>query len=1596
MEDLNALNGETEFSLDDLTDIGVSAPKMDTQRSNKLVSAKIALLSSEPEQAIEDHLSMVSKMDSGIASPEGVAAMDEVMLQDQKKVEDAMSDFLLDPTLSDQTKTYSIDAAITKRMDSLNIDNVFASNKLEESLGELDTFSEELVQVDMAQVLDGIVNYRKRNQVRMNLEMLSNDKGTGEGAYDIFQAVMPYYEQAFMNNVNPDEGPDAFLALGSNKAAMRDVISSLPIAERDKVRDIAIDMINNNSEVALGGRNDFLRAQMLSSIFDDNYYTDTDKVIDNIVSVLDLLGVGSMLNSMSRASKGARAADFLKGRTPTPFPDFPQGTGMSFTTDLVPYSNQTANAIMRRVSPIAPLSLMTEANPKQARALLRAIEKDETGELAEAIGGGSLADVVADNYAPQTPRADGGVQPKLLSPDVDRVVSRDGAIYYSEEAKEGGRLVLQKAWNSAITPIAQANMSTFGKTPNGMRIQGVYSPREGAFIDAEQGLRQVAHALRDFGVTEDNLEILRLAKTGDYIPATREEAIGLKLLTQEAARTGQLTAELAQFVPNFKIRVNLDYQFNPTDIYDPKGFEIGNLFGVSLNFFDSQRQLMSNSRGTATRHLFDPMSLFTPSVTRGAVVGVDRSAAIERELIQVLVKEFAEPFQELPAIKQEQLLGVLKKQNHDERFFSPAELGAEGLTPEDVKIIQGFRVINDHLWRLENTDLKRTFSSQGIKVVEGENLTLYAKPVNQQNVPNNTVMYDADSDKVIRMTNNTRQSIVDSASEIGTLVRAMRVGPDVVTHVVTMNKSEGSYMRAFNRSDNVLNYTQGHFSVKYDANYFLTKAVFDNNGNFLFEKAVATARNTSDAERKLEAIRRADPDEADFFYLDAEKQRELSNYQARGDKYKDGNASMKENFEADIALSSRRSAQKFRGERLQDASGIREELATDENVLGPVDSLVTSVRSVSQRTAMRPYIEAIKSRYMQRFSGILPKGKTGEAMFPSNLDEIGRVGQSDEKLTTDARTVWEYINFLENNYINDADELVKSGINMVAKIMAGKGGKIGDWVEEGGLSLSTNINASSAANGIAFKLLIAANPLRQLLVQGHQAVQLQAVFPKYYYSKMLPDVLEMTAMRLGATPADVAKASARSAEEIQARFLAYMDSGFPSSIDKQSMVDKSLASITEYSDVVKGQGAGKKILRGGSEIFRLMRVVGFDIGEELTMMSSWVAHYDKEATAVGKALLDNTQLEKVAADARNFTGNMNRAGDFPYNHNALKSPMQFAQVTHKFILQMTTNQTLTKPEKAKLAAFNLLTYGVHAKIAGIVLGTALGATLPDWAKDTIRHGSEATAINGMMGTDIDFKSFSPIDSGFTNTIGELWRGGFDELYSKSPSASLFVGDNARISNFFRQTIDMMHAPDSYDTPTQFLALLEQGLSLMSGVSNAFKSAHMLSAEEAFNRIGSTTDRDYTKLEAIFQAAGFPTRDSTNKSSLGWEGYKASEVFKKDINTLYKNVRVRMKNRGIVDNSANFLTEGMQMMWLSFPTGSTAHTEARRIFSDNLRRDMKDSTDISVVRGIKKNFAYFEYSENLERINRANDLDEEQKQYLIQALEQFEEMSKEIK
>lgn len=230
-----------------------------------------------------------------------------------------------------------------------------------------------------------------------------------------------------------------------------------------------------------------------------------------------------------------------------------------------------------------------------------------------------------------------------------------------------------------------------------------------------------------------------------------------------------------------------------------------------------------------------------------------------------------------------------------------------------------------------------------------------------------------------------------------------------------------------------------------------------------------------------------------------------------------------------------------------------------------MDSLIRSARNTSARVGMRDYLEATKARAMSQYGHMFPKDQYGRPQFPSSSKDI-KSGVVSSKEAADARTTVEYINSLENGYINGIDETVKAGFRMIADVLGEKGLGKGEQVA----NFAAKFGPSSAARGTAFTLYLALNPLRQFIVQSHQAVQLLALSPRYAAGRMAGDtalMLEMAASK-GKIPKGQAKLLGRSEEELKEMFEAFDKSGLFASIDKSNLIRGTLAEAADSSAVV--------------------------------------------------------------------------------------------------------------------------------------------------------------------------------------------------------------------------------------------------------------------------------------------------------------------------------------------------------------------------------------------------------------------------------------------
>jgi len=140
----------------------------------------------------------------------------------------------------------------------------------------------------------------------------------------------------------------------------------------------------------------------------------------------------------------------------------------------------------------------------------------------------------------------------------------------------------------------------------------------------------------------------------------------------------------------------------------------------------------------------------------------------------------------------------------------------------------------------------------------------------------------------------------------------------------------------------------------------------------------------------------------------------------------------------DLNASRGRIAQKQRGKLLEDAAGINH-LGDGTYIVNPVESAIRASKSISGRTVNRPMLEAARAKFLYDFAEVSPSNGMGGRSFPSSVAQIGAKGEHNSKLTADARTAWEHINYLENGYINSVDDFVKGMMNAGAQMLGEAG-----------------------------------------------------------------------------------------------------------------------------------------------------------------------------------------------------------------------------------------------------------------------------------------------------------------------------------------------------------------------------------------------------------------------------------------------------------------------------------------------------------------------------------------------------------------------------
>lgn len=1298
-------------------------------------------------------------------------------------------------------------------------------------------------------------------QASINGYAANRDQTTLDKAVDIVEILIPFTEWININQFANSMGVEEGTLMGGQKQALIDAMKKMPIDKRAELLGVMFSYIEAHGAVVLPDGNDIASLDLLEKMFLDGEYSDIERYADNVFSVLDVAGVfGAVAGFVTKGGKGV--------------------------------SKAKKAATLNETKPTSPSQVVKEVNPEKARVMHETVAQDDTGEAAEALYGTTKEEAMAKDLLPE-PEINGDIMPHKVQQatpqfeeDVAIAAARNkdasSALTDAEFARVRERIAADL--NDIEGMQLHGNSVTMKLQDNGFtRFSMMYRPTDAGFSSVEEALSKGKFAFRQYGLTDKDFVVLR--RTPDGWARTDE------VFEEMAATAREVQRERKKKIPEwaketqYALSIDYEYKFRPQDLQSVDVLDTTRFFGIPVNLASRADVGFGKAgQGSITQHFIPPNELFDTRITGPAAVAVDNAAALKK-LYTETFNGFSQAYAGLKADRRAKVRSYIEEANFEGLPFDPVDLKARGFNDNEVDILREWRRGNDTLYHSTNYDLVKTLQNRGYKVFvdEANDTKLIGKPLSRNSISSNTSYYDHATGE-IKTAAESPQALDEFYEGGGTFVKLrepVQVDGEWVDVVKSIESPTGGYLRALGENEKVLSYRNGYYPVRYDASFYIQKVVTRPDGT-TFTKTLASAKNKQDANDLVAKMKAADPD---------------SNYD-----WIDVSADRTNDFSEEawsLGVSSGLSAQKIRGQRLIDAASDLHQ-AGRSNLHDPLEAVSMQIQSLSQRVAMRDVLDTLKARWVETYAddlGIKPD-RFGNVGFPSSVDQIKKSAGVDSQTVADARDLFNYVYHLENGYINTIDDGLKAAINGAAEALGSTGlRKAEDLGRAAG-----RVNPSSEAKGIVFNAYLALNPLRQLIIQGHQNVQLAAIAPGYLAGPIFSDYNKLRKALMGVEDAEGAEMLA----ELQR-------TGLLEAVDTNNMIRRELTKLADVTATQKAAAlAGKPI--------EYSRRVGFDVAEQSVLVNAWLAqrHLMKKS---GRKLTRRA-YDEVHAKARAFTYSMNKAGEMPYNQNTMAVVAQFLQVPHKAVLQPFLSRDLTRQQKLQLLGFNTLMYGVPTGLTGYLYQNME----PGVVRDGLEHGFEdvllTKSLSALTGEEqqIDWGDLAPANiAPLGDFFVSLATTNVGEIAANTPAGSLLMGQNPRLSDAVKTVARYFHVMDDYDDPALQTTLTDVAtsfLSISSGYSNAFKARYAYQVGDKISSSGTISDEDVTKFEAAMQAAGFRTKLENARFKIQQDLYDGASFKDSDVSQWYSELKRQITRRGQspmeIDTAARIMAEGMRV------------------------------------------------------------------------------------
>lgn len=1462
----------------------VTSPK-----SVKTAAATSALLSGSLEEAVQYFNQVIGKDMNG----EGAEALENlqgtVKGEAQKKNEELYADVMLSD-MPDDKKVGAVEKISDLNSDLYDPNLLWAQKSLAAD-SDFDTEEAAEQRSTLADTLDLVNKQRyERHQIH-NAAITKLDPDYSNAAVDFLAtSFLPFVEPFIVGEVYAefkrtlDEGNvDEFAYLaGNQKVEMIEAMRKMPHDKKAQFAEALANIISEHAGTPLTGQNDPAKMQLLEELITSGGYDGSDQLLDNAIELLDYTILGGVIaRSLRGLGKMGRSTEVLM-------------------------RDAARNAARGYADPQSAARIAQDTNPQLSRQLHSVVAEDETGEAAQALYGVNKDEALAQDLLPQVESVDGLVEYKVG--DLDLLVSKraidqldTGGIQYFDDERNFLIKKYTNMYENVNGMTARREMSQIGDNGDGVVANMTYGPAEGGFSSAESAINMAAFALRDLGIGEDAITLLQ-RKGNVYEPVKLSDAKAWETTKDLLDEQGIVNADINLYSKDYLVQVKGEMKFSDADADAFVGYSTKNNAIEYLGSASNSAPVVE-SISRIQNYALDPASMIDPRFVQSATRSVSRAAAIEKEILEY-GGAFAKGFEKLGKKEKMVVESVIKEANYKGLKYTNTQAAADGLNGKQMEVLADWKRTWDTIYALENSDAVRTLRSRGYKelIDTTTDTKLFARPVPKGADKKPTVL-DIETGNIRVLTNDEIDNLYKGNGTLAKLKDPQPVGDDLAEFVVVKNNPD-NYLRELSDNTKALNYREGYYAVKYKDPWFIDRTFTRKDGS-TYTKAVASAETKKDAEKLYKRMKERDGKWV--VRQDGTKEFVHPYGEVRPDKKKD--VDNQDNW--DLNYSMGRSAQKVRGERLvSDADGAGID-PTQANIFGPVESMISSARSVANRVSMRKTIETGKARFLKQYEGFLPKHPiTKKPVWPNQLSEIKAREGSSFKDVADARTTFNYINYLENGYINGVDAGIKAMFNSLANLAGGKSASLEKAFRWAGDMRGPNALGKQAA----FQAYIVWNPVRQVLIQSHQAIQLTANFPLEVATKiptqLYPLLTTMSGFhRIDDIPDAMIKSMGLDRKQFRHMVENFNDSGLVAQIDKQNLVKSSLTHIADQEAKALSKNP---VVKGASDVSNLVRQAGFDMGETVNMATAYIAHYNK-ALRQGVDLNNKTNLDKLVSDTINYTYNMNAAGDMRYNQDSLSLLMQFIQVPHKAFTQMTFNRMLSPAEKAKLAGWNLAVYGLPSWMAVEWAGNMFPDN-PDLQHAAV-FGMESLILNKVfndqVGTNTDFSGLAPTGTyGLWEHLNGMLTTNAKEIVAATPAGKLFVGNDPRISQAFSTAAKFFNfTKDNQTVPTTDTMVIKEFLKMSSGFSNTFKAIYSGEKQRTVN--GS--DLHITNEDMFRRAAfGFPTADSSLSRLTKTRYFEGNKEFKEDVKEYYSQMKKQLTRAGITPDEglwvANTLNE----------------------------------------------------------------------------------------